>query len=203
MVGKLVPTAPTRVTVSDLYAAIRRIWPALIADVTPTRQALVLICAHSALETGFWHACWCWNLGNFKHTTADGRDYFTIRHYEIQAGQTVWIDPPNDPFIAFRDLDDGVSYYLSALRGRWRGAWPFLTDGDVAGFVHALKIAGYYTASEISYRDGVDRCMHQLEASIPPDTVPDLAEVAHEAMAEAQNELDETTHDPPPEPKEG
>ena len=191
------PTQPTRVTASDLYAALRRIWPTLIQEVAPTRTALVLMLAHSALETGFWHACWNWNLGNVKHTPADGRDFYAIRHYEVEHGQQVWYDPPDDPFTAFRDLDDGATYYLTALRGRWRAAWPSLVAGDAPGFVHALKLADYFTASEVSYRDGVMRCMHQLDSSIPPDTVPDLAEVAHDAIAEAENELDETGHDAP------
>jgi hypothetical protein len=196
---KLVPTAPTKITVGELYAAVRRIWAESIQGVPATRQALVLILAHSALETGYWHAMWNWNLGNAKHVPGDGYDFFAIRHYEVVHGQRVWIDPPHDPFIAFATLDEGASYYLSTLRGRWRGAWPSLLDGDVAGFCHALKIAGYYTAPESDYEAGVFRAMHLLDSSIPPDTVPDVGELAHEAIQDASIEITETEPEPPSE----
>jgi len=198
---KLVPTVPTRLTASELYAALRRIWPTVIEGAAPSRQAIVLMLAHSALETGFWHACWNHNIANAKHVPGDGRDYYAIRHYEIVDGKVEWIDPPADPFASFASLDDGATYYLQKLHSRWHDAWPYLLDGDARGFVHALKAAGYFTAPEAEYAAGVFRCLHQLDATIPPDTVPDLAVVAHAAMAEADNDLDETAHDAPPPPE--
>jgi hypothetical protein len=186
---KLLPTAPTTVSVSELYAAIRRIWTLVVPEVSSSRPAIVLICAHSALETGFWHACWCWNLGNFKHVRGDGHDYYALKHDEIVNGKTVWLDTdpsvaPTDPFIAFATLDASVTYYLEQLRTRWRAAWPFLVDGAAAAFCHALKIAGYYTAPEAVYTAGVLRCMRQLDATIAPDTLPELPIVHADVQAD-------------------
>lgn len=171
MTEQYVDRLQTAVTATDLYNSLRDAWSSLIQDANCTRSSLLVLLAHSALETGFWHACYCWNLGNFKYVHGDGHDYFQMRCSEVFNGHTVWISPP-DPgcsFVAFDSLEDGARDYLTSLRGRFRTAWPAVVAGDPAQFCHLLKLARYYTADEAIYTAGVMRCYHQLDATIPPD----------------------------------
>src|SRR6185312_3261735 len=99
----------------------------------------------------------------------DGHDYVMVRLNEVKDGQVVWYDPPNPAtwLRAYADLDGGCVDYLCRLRAEFRAAWPFVAGGDVAGFCHALKVSGYYTADEALYTAGVERCYRQLDAAIP------------------------------------
>jgi peptidoglycan hydrolase-like protein with peptidoglycan-binding domain len=65
----------------------------------------------------------------------------------------LWAFPP-DPvccFRAFRTLDEGTADYLALLKKQFASSWPFVVAGDTAGFAHALKVKGYYTADEAQY----------------------------------------------------
>lgn len=169
MPENLVPKQQTLCTPHDLYSSLHQAWLQCCQDSTPTRNGLLVLLAHWALETGFGHSCWNWNLGNYKHVLGDGHDYYQVRCNEIIGGQTVWLDPPNPgcSFIAFEDLATGASHYLTALRGTFRAAWPAVCAGDPAQFCHLLKIARYYTADEAVYASGVVRCFRQLDSQIP------------------------------------
>lgn len=160
----LVARLQTTCTPVDLYAALHQAWLACVQDAAPTREGLLTLLAHWALETGFGHSCWNWNLGNKKHVEGDGRDYYQVRCNEIIGGRTVWL---LGDFIAFPDLETGAADYFDGLRGTFRAAWPSVEAGDPAGFCRALKIAHYYTADETIYTAGVMRCYHQLDAQIP------------------------------------
>lgn len=177
MTESLRPTIPTKCLPADLYAALGDAWRTLIGS-DPSRASKLVLVAHWALETGFGHACWNWNLGNVKHVAGDGRDYCQFRCNEVIHGQIVWFDPP-DPatsFRAFATLEAGVVDYLALLRGQFGFAWPAVEAGDVADFCHRLKLRQYYTADEGQYTSGVLRCFHQLDLTIPadPDPVADL-----------------------------
>src|SRR3974390_1386155 len=95
MSESLVATTHTPVAAVDLYVAMHSAWGQLMAGEPCTRESLLVMLAQSALETGFWHACWCWNLGNVKHVPGDGHDFYQIRCNEIENGKLVWYEPPN------------------------------------------------------------------------------------------------------------
>jgi hypothetical protein len=175
MTGQLVPVRQTVIAPGDLYKALCHAWSVAVQDTQCTRDSLLVLLAQSALETGFWHSCWNYNLGNVKAVSGDGYDFYQIRCNEIVGGKVVWISPP-DPGCSFRSydtLDEGALSYLMLLRDRFRPAWPAVLEGDPVGFCHLLKLAHYYTADEGLYTAGVVRCYHQLDASIPHDVAPD------------------------------
>ena len=181
MPEQCVPTAQTLCAPKDLYTSLRAAWDILIQDSTCTRASLLVLLAHWALETGFGHYAWCWNIANKKHVPGDGHSYYMIRCNEIIGGKLVWFDPP-DPatwFIAYDNLDDGARDYLVGLRGRFRAAWPAVVAGDPAQFCHLLKLADYYTADEATYTASVVRCYHQLDKIIvEPDSMIETADPA-------------------------
>lgn len=168
----------TKCTPATLYSALEQAWGQLMPGDQCTRASLLVLVSHWALETGFGHACWNWNLGNIKHVSGDGHDFVMVRLNEVVDGNTVWYDPP-DPATwlrAYPSLEAGVVDYLSRLRAEFRAAWPSVIAGDCAGFCHALKLARYYTDDEASYTAAVLRCYHQLDASLPvvEDVAPEL-----------------------------
>jgi hypothetical protein len=65
----------------------------------------------------------------------------------------LWAFPPNPIccFRAFRTLEDGAKDYLAILQKQFSSSWRYVVAGDCAGFSHALKIRGYYTADEAQY----------------------------------------------------
>jgi hypothetical protein len=205
----LVPDRITVVGPVPFYAALRSEW----ADALPlepcSRGACLLIIGHWAHETGWGHAMHCFNVGNFKHKEGDGRDYCAFPHWEIVGGVEKWFDrppqnPPEDPFRAYDTLEDGVRDYLLSMRGRWRGAWPFVLDGNAPGFCHALKIGGYYTDRENLYAAGVTACMHAADQQIPPDAPVAIAPapvtpVASYAVQSLELDADERKPDDPDE----
>lgn len=196
MTERLLPNVITYCSPADLYVKLRDSWP---PDSSPTRASVLTLLAHWALETGFGHACHCWNLGNAKHVSGDGYDFtqfacgeemglavaqnaVAVNPSQVQIVSTYvgangaemasvrFLPPhPATSFLAFDTLDAGAAYYLTLLRGRFRSAWPAVVAGDVAGFCHLLKLAGYYTADEHAYTSGVLRCYHALDTTIPID----------------------------------
>ena len=186
----LTPCSP-----AELYASLRAAWVQTCQDSDPSRASLLTLLAHWGLETGFGHYMHCWNLGNKKHVPGDGHDYCQFACGEelpaasVQAGPLVqivstyvrngvafdsvkFIPPhPATSFVACSGLAAGTLDYFVGMRGRFRAAWPFVVAGDVAGFCHALRQQGYYTADEGVYTASVLRCYHQLDGMIPPDAV--------------------------------
>lgn len=208
MTESIVPTVRTQVAAADLYAAMRTAWQSMMSGEPCSRASLLTMLAQSALETGFWHSCWCNNLGNVKHVSGDGHDFYQIRCNEIIGGHVVWIDPPNPgcSFVAYPDLEAGVRDYLIALRGRFRSAWPAVLAGDPAEFCHQLKLARYYTADEELYTAGVLRCYHQLDAAIPPDPSDSPGGESGSAVGDPEDPLPhynptDTKTDPVPPPE--
>lgn len=161
----------------DVYEALAIVWHRLMADEPGSRASRLVLLAHWALETGFGHGCWCWNLGNIKHVAGDGQSYCMVRLNEVIGGQVRWFVPP-DPATwlrAYTSLEDGTQDYLCRMRAEFRAAWPAVMAGDPALFCHLLKLARYYTAPESEYTAGVLRCYHQLDAAIRPDNPTDVA----------------------------
>lgn len=67
--------------------------------------------------------------------------------------------PPGNPqtrFRAYANMYDGCYEYVDFVAsGRYHDAWSELLEGDALGYVHALKLKGYFTADEATYAKGV------------------------------------------------
>lgn len=144
----------------------------------PSREVRALALAKTALETGRWRSIWCSNWGNVKAGEKFDGMYCCIELNEVLKGQVVWFsprgqldrkggkvvaepfdDPPGHPqtrMRAYANRFDGAFAYVDFVGGgRYAAAWQKLLTGDPAGYVHALKLAGYFTADEAAYAKGV------------------------------------------------
>jgi len=152
------PNELTRVDADNLGGAVVQAWQRLWSEM-PRRESVLVLLAHSALETGRWKSCHCWNLGNVKSRVGDGRDWTHYRCNEVEHGRVVWYDPPHPQtrFRAFRSLEEGTVDHLAFLRGnrRYAQAWPYVLAGEPRAFVRELKKAGYFTATLEPYENSV------------------------------------------------
>jgi flagellum-specific peptidoglycan hydrolase FlgJ len=141
-----------------------RAWQALWKE-TPSRQAILVLLAQGAFETGWWKACRCWNLGNAKSVLGDGHCYTYFACTEIVNGKVVKFQPPHPAtrFRAFRTVGEGAVDYLTLLRKRFSKAWPCVLAGDPAGFARALKDQGYYTDTLAHYTAQVLAIFRKLD----------------------------------------
>lgn len=144
----------------------------------PSRDALALALAKTALETGRWRSIWNANWGNVKAGEQYEGLYCTFELNEVLGGKVVWFgprgkldrkggtviaepfaDPPGHPqtrMRAYLTREDGaIAYTAFVAGGRYADAWLLLLKGDAVGYVHALKAKGYFTADEATYARGV------------------------------------------------
>ena len=154
----LVPTLRTPLTsaqaIAGFHAACLRV-VGMLAD-----EALAIIVSQSALETGRWKSLYCNNFGNEKATSSWSGDYYMIRCNEILSdGKLHWFDPPHPQtwFRAFPDAATGAESHVRFLsqNARYSEAWHAALRGDPVAYAHALKVHGYYTASEALYTKAV------------------------------------------------
>lgn len=166
----------------------------------PSREALALALAKTALETGRWKSIWNFNFGNVKAGEKYVGSYCCFELNEVLNGKVVWFsprgrldrkggkvvaepfdDPPGHPqtrMRAFPNAFDGAEAYVKFVAGgRYAAAWQLLLAGDAAGYSRALKAAGYYTAPVEDYVRGVvslqREFMGKLEGPNPePASVP-------------------------------
>lgn len=68
-------------------------------------------------------------------------------------------NPSGNPQTRFRayanEYDGAIEYVEFVANGRYHDAWNELLEGDASGYVHALKLKGYFTADEHQYAAGV------------------------------------------------
>ncbi len=144
----------------------------------PSDEAVALALAKTGLETARFQAIHNDNWGNIKAGPKYVGMYTAFACNEVLAGQVVWFSPrgrldkkngkvvaeaydfppwhPQTRFRAYAGHYDGVSQYTDLIAtGRYQAAWKRLLVGDVHGFVHELKAAGYFTADEALYEQGV------------------------------------------------
>lgn len=182
----------------DLEAMADATWKAWVEiwKHPPTLVQLAIKLAQWALETGnFRVGLHCWNFGNEK-TKPDAHPHTYFRCNEIIKSKLEWFDPP-DPQTCFRaheNLWQGLITSLMFLGvdttphngkpNRYEKAWNALLMGDARLFCHELKLAGYYTANEQQYTDGVHALTKQFLrtldgfegplASEPPEPMPEF-----------------------------
>jgi hypothetical protein len=174
----------------------------------PMTDVLALALAKTALETGRWTKIHRYNFGNVKagetysgqytcfacgENLADGEHWFEPdgmdrnKRTGVVTGQGTLAVPPGHPqtrFRAYANEFDGAGAYVSFVAGgRYAQAWLRLLAGDAAGYVHALKLAGYFTAPEEPYRAGVVSLQREFLGKLRGET-PEPADVDHtSAMA--------------------
>jgi len=206
---------PDKITVYDpvvLAAGLRSACLALPqVSRDPGDAALSVLMAQIALETGRGKSCHNWNLGNIKASETYGGQYSCFRCNEIIRGKVEWFDPdsggfdvpPGHPQTRFRAYEDAeglkpapvrAAYdYVAflAARTRYAKAWQAALAGDPAAYVHELKVAGYFTASEGPYRKAVVSLFNTYMPDVQRSHSLDHIEPDHE------HEVDEeTAHSP-------
>ena len=154
-------------------------------------ESIIVLLAHSALETGHWKVgLHNWNFGNIRaypDKLKDG-EYFTMfRCGEILLGKEVFFEPPdpNSAFRAFLSREDGIRHHLSFLqKTRYVKAWKEVLNGNPGAYAHALRAGGYYTANEKLYTNTLVKLFNefikQKEAFLsyePPKLVPGIESI--------------------------
>lgn len=172
---KATPVTPEQVLISLAVA-----WQA-ITNTPPDRNVILMIHAQSALETGHWRSVCNYNLGGSKkHGTCDWTYFTTTERFpsatadkylaSSKPGAEVTLVKEADGmktlkfagkqqmncFASWETLDDAARAQLELLFRRFPKALEAAKRGDVTGYVHELKKAGYFTASEEDYRKIVD-----------------------------------------------
>lgn len=169
MTPRRIPNAITVASVPQIAAAT---WHAnKVLNLGLAQSNIALLLAQIAFETGLGKAMHCWNLGNAKHVSGDGRNWTFFRCNEIINGKTVWFDPdhPACCFRAFDSLDEGAVDHLAMLRRNFSRVWPSLLAGDPVAFCADLKAARYYTADQGLYTRGVASLFNSLKSKLPAD----------------------------------
>ena len=141
----------------ELRQSLTRAWMEIVGD-EPASDAISILIAQSALETGRWAKCMNYNLGGIK--SAKGQLYTTYMTHEIISGIKTLM---RDNFRAWHNLDDAAKSFVSLLHRKWPLAIAAAQAGDVDKFVHELKTGqnktsshdDYFTASEAAYVIGV------------------------------------------------
>lgn len=155
----------------------------------PSDAVLALALAKTALETGRWQSMWNDNWGNIKAAVSYVGMYTAFACNEILKGVAVWFTPrgrldhkdgtviaewydgepwhPQTRFRAYANEFDGCYSYVDLIAtGRYKVAWAMLLSGNVTGFVHELKLAGYFTADEGLYLKGVSGLYNEMLARV-------------------------------------
>ena len=179
-----VEPAKTPLTFEQAFAAMQQ--GILVATgIAPTTAALALALAKTALETGRWQSMWNFNWGNVKAADSYEGMFTCYPCNEVIGGKVEWFDPagaldsrggrlvgagwdvppghPQTRFRAYANEFDGAQQYVDFVaNGRYRDAWARLLEGDAAGYVHALKLKGYFTADEATYSKGVESIFREF-----------------------------------------
>jgi hypothetical protein len=68
------PADITTCTPEEMFDALGYAWVQLFNE-TPKKESLLCLLCQWALETGWGKECYAWNIGNFKSSDGDGRDF--------------------------------------------------------------------------------------------------------------------------------
>lgn len=85
----------------------------------------------------------------------------SVESSDAKTGRSkIWLDPehPGCRFRAYKSLQLGIFDHFGKLLDQYtdedpvRDAWHFAVKADPVGFVHALKLKGYFTGDEAIYK---------------------------------------------------
>lgn len=168
MSENLVRAERTAIDARTLYDEFRARWGATVES-EPTRSRVLVLVAHVWHETAGGMASYGWNLAGIKYSPRCGHDYYQVQTSEVISGKPCTVIAA---FRSYPDLAASVADYMALLRGRYGVAWASVENGDPAGFAHALRSGGYYTAPEGLYTAALVRRYGQVGALISEDTEP-------------------------------
>lgn len=117
----------------------------------PPRGAVELLWAQWAHETGRGSRMMAFNFGGLKGCSPSGAtaSYATREGFGPSERRLV------DRFRAYATPAEGAEDYVRTLATRYRDAFDAASRADAAGFVHALRHAGYFTDREQDYARSV------------------------------------------------
>ena len=166
----------TPATPADLRAAIATAYHRLTGKSAST-SLLDTLTAQASLETGRGAQMYNFNFGGIKGCGPQGTA--NCMTHEVIASHDVTL---RQGFRAYASLDEGAEDYVRLLSHRFGAAFSKAQVGDVDGFAHALKQAGYYTAAETDYATA----LRSLTGAKPVSAVVP-APTFSEAMSPANN----------------
>ena len=215
----------TPITKEQAIQALWQGWFKYFGANPPKKECLWVLAAQWALETGWGKDMWGFNFGNAKSVDGDGHDYqyfacdeilsiatankylanaapgtVVVRPYATAGLVDVWFYPkhPGCRFRAFTDATTGAADYVKMVATRFVRAWPFVDAGDPRGFVHALKMQGYFTADETQYTNGLVGCYKVASqaninyAGLGDLSAADAAQVAQVVAASLDQSISES-----------
>jgi hypothetical protein len=168
-----VPTVITHLSEAESVYYLREAWK-IIYNVYPANSSIALLYAQWALESGLGVYQRNFNYGNIKkvHENVklkikdDGQLFTMFRLNEVLNGKLEWFDPPHiqTHMRCYKTAMDGAIDYIKFLsqRKRYIKAWQEVINGNAVNFVHQLRSAGYFTASEALYMKGVTHLTDQF-----------------------------------------
>lgn len=205
MTATLVPTVRTSYTMQQLIQGFVLGWQKQFG-VIPPKEAVGVLYAQDALETGSTVSMWNNNIGNVKFVPSsnpandEGKEYMMLANvWEMVNGKKVIFQPPSQAtwFRAFESLADGIAFHLDFLKNhRYKNAWSAVESGNPAAFAHLLRVAGYYTAPETDYV----RLMNMYFAKYMKDTTYEKVVAELTKPVPVPEPIPEPTPDPTPEP---
>jgi flagellum-specific peptidoglycan hydrolase FlgJ len=136
----------TPVSPSDLRSAIGSAYKRVTGSV-PSSALLDTLTAQASLETAGGSKMYNYNFGGIKGVSPQGDTANYLTH-EVIDGHNLTV---SQGFRAYGSIDAGAEDYVRLLSHRYGAALSSANVGNVRGFAHALKQAGYYTASEDQY----------------------------------------------------
>lgn len=140
----------TPANVGELRAALARAHQKLTGQAAPA-GLLDVLTAQVSLETAHGGSMYNFNFGGIKGSSPNGASA-TYGTREVEDGKDVHI---RAHFRAYDSIDEGAEDYLRVMGARFGSALAPAERGDLDGFAHALKQAGYYTAPESEYRSAL------------------------------------------------
>jgi len=169
-----IPPEKLSITEAEGTYALREGWKKLYKKY-PSDNSLAILWAQVVLETGrFKVGFHNGNFGNIKKRwpnpkygiTDDGHYFTMFRAGEVLNGRHQMFDPPHKQthFRAYESIIDGAEDYIKFVsqKARYKKAWAELIKGDPKAYSHELKVAGYYTANEERYTNGVVRLFEEF-----------------------------------------
>lgn len=184
------PARATPVSPVEVFLALAGAWQLLTGSM-PDRRIIHIIHAQSALETGHWKSIINYNLGGAKkHGNCDWTYFTTTERFSSEkADQYLASSKPGSEvtllkaepgfktlkfsgkqqmncFASWETLDTAAKDHLALLFSRYPKAIEKAKAGDAVGYVHELKKAGYFTASEEDYAKTVNSIAASYEKKL-------------------------------------
>jgi hypothetical protein len=142
---------------------LARAWVA-VAGSPPSQQALSVVWAQWAHETGRGRRMSGYNFAGIKGNGPDGDSFVAwTREVTPNPGQRT-----RETFRAYSTPEGGAHDYVRLLANRYPVAFRAASRGDVARFVRALDLGGYFTDSDRAYARALASLSREcLERSVP------------------------------------